>query len=454
MGSSTTLNRSRQVPAEDTPAFGGIAERFRRAGDLDRAVALCRDGLKKFPDHLSARVTLGWALLDLGKYEDARLELEQALKRAPDNLAAIRGLAELHDRAEHTMLLPMDGPGQWPPDAESVDEIEALANEAARVAAAEETAASAPAPAAPAQSAVFAEPEFAAPAPPPVVVEPELEIETTFEAASRTEHAKSKKKSPKKAAPAEEPIVIEQASAPPIVLVKTEPPAPPPPAPTPPPEQRVEPVAAPAAAPPPSAASDEVEELVRELAAADTTDPDADVVDLGVSDAPLSLDQMVQDLGASSASVVEPAAEIVLDEALGGIDVSQPAALESFIAEAFDSPVVDAANPSGEPAPKDLSPAFATPIRSRPPAPKEPPPPTSISTSSSPRSTPSNPRRPNPHRSLDRSPSPMRSCLRRPRPPRRSSRSRSRRRPCPRRRFRSSSRPSRSQRTRNVRRSC
>ena len=67
---------------------------------------------------------------------------------------------------------------------------------------------------------------------------------------------------------------------------------------------------------------------------------------------------------------MEPAAEIVVDEALGGIDVSQPAALESFIAEAFDSPVVDAANPSGEPAPKDLSPAFATPIRSRPPAPE------------------------------------------------------------------------------------
>ncbi len=124
MAAGITLNRNRQVPAEETPAFGGIAERFRRAGDLDRAVALCRDGLKRFPDHLSARVTLGWSLLDLGKYDEARVELEQALKRAPDNLAAIRGLAELHDRAEHTMLLPMDGPGQWPPDAETIDALE------------------------------------------------------------------------------------------------------------------------------------------------------------------------------------------------------------------------------------------------------------------------------------------------------------------------------------------
>lgn len=76
----------------------------------------------KFPDSLSARVTLGWALLDHGKFEDARQELEQVLKRAPDNLAAIRGLAELHDRAENAVELPLDGPGPWPPppDAEAL----------------------------------------------------------------------------------------------------------------------------------------------------------------------------------------------------------------------------------------------------------------------------------------------------------------------------------------------
>jgi hypothetical protein len=98
------LKRSRQVPAEETPAFAGIAERFRRAGDLDRAITLCRDGLQRFPMQLSARVTLGWALLDKGEYELARTELEQVLRRAPDNLAAIRGLAELHDRAENAAL--------------------------------------------------------------------------------------------------------------------------------------------------------------------------------------------------------------------------------------------------------------------------------------------------------------------------------------------------------------
>jgi hypothetical protein len=123
MASSLSLNRTRKVPAEDTAAFGAIAERFRRGGALERAVSLCREGLQKFPDHVSARVTLGWSLLDLGKYDEARLELEQVLRRAPDNLAAIRGLAELHDRFEHTLNLPMDGPGQWPPPPEATDHI-------------------------------------------------------------------------------------------------------------------------------------------------------------------------------------------------------------------------------------------------------------------------------------------------------------------------------------------
>jgi hypothetical protein len=113
--------RKASKPAEDSVAFGPIAERFRRAGDLDRAISLCREGLQKYPNQISARVTLGWALLEQGGFEDARAELELVLRRAPDNLAAIRGLAELHDRAEQTMNLPMDGPGQWPPPPDAVD---------------------------------------------------------------------------------------------------------------------------------------------------------------------------------------------------------------------------------------------------------------------------------------------------------------------------------------------
>lgn len=100
MAIALVLNRWRQAPLEESASFAHVAERFRRAGELQRSVALCRDGLRQFPEHISARVTLGLALLDLEQYQDARVELQQALKRAPDNLAAIRGLAHLHDHGE------------------------------------------------------------------------------------------------------------------------------------------------------------------------------------------------------------------------------------------------------------------------------------------------------------------------------------------------------------------
>ena len=95
------FNRHRQVRVEESPAFAHVAERFRKAGDLQRAVSLCRDGLRRFPDHVSGRVTLGLALVDLGHHADARKALKHALKLAPDNLAAIRGMAHLHDHGDN-----------------------------------------------------------------------------------------------------------------------------------------------------------------------------------------------------------------------------------------------------------------------------------------------------------------------------------------------------------------
>ena len=119
-----TMSRRSQLPAEQSTGFGAIAERFRRAGELERAVALCQEGLQKFPDHLSARVTLGWAFLDLGKHDEARHELERVIRRAPDNLAAIRGLAALHDRMENADVEHMEaGPTSWPPPSFAVPPV-------------------------------------------------------------------------------------------------------------------------------------------------------------------------------------------------------------------------------------------------------------------------------------------------------------------------------------------
>lgn len=87
--------RVRQDPA--SIAFGALAEEYRRSGRLDDAIAVCLAGLERHPSYLSARVTLGRALQALGRLDDARAEFARVIAVAPDNLAAIRALAELHE---------------------------------------------------------------------------------------------------------------------------------------------------------------------------------------------------------------------------------------------------------------------------------------------------------------------------------------------------------------------
>lgn len=81
-------------------SFAALAEEYRRAGRHDDALATCLSGLARHPAYVSARVTLGRTLLELGKYDDARVEFERVLRMAPENLAAIRALATLHERIE------------------------------------------------------------------------------------------------------------------------------------------------------------------------------------------------------------------------------------------------------------------------------------------------------------------------------------------------------------------
>ena len=79
-------------------AFAALAEEFRRVGRHEEAIETCRTGLQRHPAYLSARVTLGRALIETGDYEGAREQLETVLRSAPENLAAIRGLAQIHER--------------------------------------------------------------------------------------------------------------------------------------------------------------------------------------------------------------------------------------------------------------------------------------------------------------------------------------------------------------------
>jgi hypothetical protein len=99
------LRRRTQSHATPT-AFVALAEEHRRAGRFGEAIAVCRDGLERYPAYVSARVTLGRALLDSGEVATAVAELDHAVAQSPDNLAAARAL-----EAAHAAL------GDMPPDA-------------------------------------------------------------------------------------------------------------------------------------------------------------------------------------------------------------------------------------------------------------------------------------------------------------------------------------------------
>ena len=91
-------------------AFATLADEYRRAGMLDEAIATCQAGLRRHPSYVSARVTLGTALIEAARYDEARAELEIVLRTVPENLAAIRGLAAI-EAAERG-----DAPPPPPPD--------------------------------------------------------------------------------------------------------------------------------------------------------------------------------------------------------------------------------------------------------------------------------------------------------------------------------------------------
>lgn len=100
MAENPRIEKLRRLVQRDPAsiAFAQLAEEYRRAGSYEDAISACRAGLATHPSYLSARVTLGRALIELNDLDAAETELQYVLQRARENLAAIRGLAEIHHR--------------------------------------------------------------------------------------------------------------------------------------------------------------------------------------------------------------------------------------------------------------------------------------------------------------------------------------------------------------------
>jgi tetratricopeptide (TPR) repeat protein len=74
--------------------FAPLAEAYRKAGLIDEAIEIAREGLRVHPNFVGGRVALARALFDKQLYQEVIAELSGVIQDVPDNLVAQRLLAE------------------------------------------------------------------------------------------------------------------------------------------------------------------------------------------------------------------------------------------------------------------------------------------------------------------------------------------------------------------------
>jgi tetratricopeptide (TPR) repeat protein len=82
-------------------AFAQLADLYRKAGRTRDAVALCRNGLTRYPHYTTARLILAKALVADGQLAPAQVELDAILEASPKDVPCHRLGAEIQRRLGH-----------------------------------------------------------------------------------------------------------------------------------------------------------------------------------------------------------------------------------------------------------------------------------------------------------------------------------------------------------------
>jgi tetratricopeptide (TPR) repeat protein len=109
--------------------FARLANEYRKRGELDSAIEICRSHVPLQPGYISGHIVLGQALYDSGSLEEARSTFETALTLDPENLIALRHMGDIA-RSDGDI----DGARRWyrqllevdPQNEEVAAQIEAL----------------------------------------------------------------------------------------------------------------------------------------------------------------------------------------------------------------------------------------------------------------------------------------------------------------------------------------
>lgn len=97
-GNAAEIDRLALALAKDprSRVFIPLAEEYGKAGMWQEAAAVLEDGLKTYPNFITAMVALGRAYEQLNQPVKAKAVLEEAVKLSPDNLRAHRTLAKIY----------------------------------------------------------------------------------------------------------------------------------------------------------------------------------------------------------------------------------------------------------------------------------------------------------------------------------------------------------------------
>ena len=78
--------------------FAPLADAYRKAGQVDLAIDLCRKGLELHPDYISAHIVYGRCLLDKKDDPAAEVMFRKVLSLDPENVLALKMLADVAGR--------------------------------------------------------------------------------------------------------------------------------------------------------------------------------------------------------------------------------------------------------------------------------------------------------------------------------------------------------------------
>jgi tetratricopeptide (TPR) repeat protein len=96
MGTAARIEELRKK-FEENPRryFAPLANEYRKSGDLEQAIAICRDHLADQPTHMSGHIVFGQALFESAQLAEAQEVFTQALALDPENLIALRHLGDI-----------------------------------------------------------------------------------------------------------------------------------------------------------------------------------------------------------------------------------------------------------------------------------------------------------------------------------------------------------------------